>query len=378
VVFETCVNRLTQKPELVHKSKPLYAYFHKYESQFGEQSQIAKLEKRMEELFPEDAKLSHFNARFSTDKFNPIAARVIVSPATQLKPKFPIMPSVEQQGASAQNSPRPQALRTHNSPRPQHLGLTNSPKRPFPVDDFEDMNPPRKIMRSGDQQEFQRGASPLKGAAGRRLDQQRRQGVASHNTTAPTIPRDVTFLLGLIPPAETYNSQRFNARGMVQLLQDTPIPDYATWRSRDQGGQRHNAQQPGAQSHQAPPEHQNQYGFQSRDSPNPQGRPISPYTGMGADRGRAYAQSSLRPGSSGSYERPAASLYSSQPSPLQQPPTYGHGAPPAQQAPYESGAWPAYGSAPPPPMPPQGYAPPPMGYAQGPPQPQAPYGRYPY
>lgn len=368
VVFETCVNRLTQKPELVQKAKPLYEYFHKYESQFGEQSQIAKLEKRMQELFPEDPKLSHFSDRFSTDKFNPIAARVIVSPATQLKPKFPIMPSIEQQPASAQNSPRlqAQAPRSHNSPRPQHyLQATNSPKRPFPADDFEDLNPPpRKIMRGGDQQEFQRGASPLKGAAGRRLDQQRRQGVASHNTAAPTIPRDVTFLLGLIPPAETYDSHRFNPRGVVQLLQDTYIPDYTSWRNRDQSGQ-------------------SQYGFQgSRDSPNPPGRAASPYTSMGGDRSqRTYQQSSLRPGSSGSYERPPPAAAYPQPSPLQQPPSYGHGAPPGQQPPYDGTAsWPAYGTAPPA-MPPHGYAPPPpVGYAaQGPPQPQAPpYGRYPY
>jgi len=43
VTFETVVSRLTQKPELVSKAKPLYAFFHKYESQYGELSQISKL-----------------------------------------------------------------------------------------------------------------------------------------------------------------------------------------------------------------------------------------------------------------------------------------------------------------------------------------------
>lgn len=329
----------------------------------------------MAELFPEDPTLSHFSARFSTTKFDPIAARVIVSPATQLRPKFPVMPSIEQRAVSAQASPRPQAPRAqHNSPRPQHhhLQATNSPKRPFPGDDLEDLNPPRKMLRG---EEFQRGASPLKGAAGRRLDQQRRQGVTSHNTAAPSIPRDITFLLGLIPAANTYNSQRFSARGMVKLLQDTTIPDYATWKNRDQGSQRHNAQPGSHARHTSSSEYANQYGFQSRDSPNPQGRPISPYTGVGADRGRLagatapYQQSSLRPSSSGgAYEHPP---------PLQPPPSYGQGAPPPAQAPYDGGVWPPYGAAPPP-MAPQGYPPPPTSYTQGPPQPQPPYGRYPY
>ena len=43
VVFETCVNRLISKPETLAKAKPLYAYFHKYESQYGELSQISVL-----------------------------------------------------------------------------------------------------------------------------------------------------------------------------------------------------------------------------------------------------------------------------------------------------------------------------------------------
>ncbi|KAJ9148474.1 mRNA 3'-end-processing protein rna-14 [Pleurostoma richardsiae] len=215
VVFETCVNRLTQTPELVHKAKPLYAYFHKYESQYGELSQIAKLEKRMAELFPEDPKLAHFNARFSADRFDPIAARIIVSPTAQLRPKA-IMPSIEQR-ASVLNSPRP-SFRQQNSPRPQFLPMTNSPKRPFPGDEPEDLNPPRKL---------QRGESPLKGAAGRRLDQQRRmqgQSSASYHTGPAPISRDITFLLGLIPPASSYESTRFNPNSMPGPYGVSPAP----------------------------------------------------------------------------------------------------------------------------------------------------------
>jgi cleavage stimulation factor subunit 3 len=388
VVFETVVDRLTvQKPELTYKAKPLYAYFHKFESQFGELAQISELEKRMAELFPEDPKLTHFASRFSTKEFDPIAAPIIVSPATQLRPKLGMVPSVEQrESVSVQNSPRPQHLRAHPSPRPQFLQATNSPKRPFPADDFEDLNPPRKALR-GDHQDFVRGASPLKGAAGRRLDQQRRGG-ASHTASAPTIPRDITFLLGLIPGAHTYNSQRFSPSGMVRLLHDTPVPDYTTWRSsKDHNqGPRHNAQSSShnrqASSSDFPP----QYGFQSRDSPNPHGRPNSPYTGEGSGRGRlvpgsaTYRQSSVRPGSSGSYEPPPPGFAQTGHAPAQQPPYSQHGQPPpmGQYDGATAPSWPPYGAAPPS-MPPQGYgAPPQMGYGQMPQQPPAPYGHYQY
>lgn len=382
VVFETVVNRLTQKPESVYKAKPLYAYFHKFESQFGELAQISKLEQRMAELFPEDPKLSHFTARFSTDKFDPIAARIIVSPAAQLKPKFGILTSIEQrQSASVQDSPRPQA-RPYASPRPQFLQARDSPKRPFPTEDFEDL-PPRKALR-GDHQDFVRGQSPLKGAAGRRLDQQRRGG-ASHTTAAPVIPRDVTFLLGLIPPAHTYNAQRFHPGGVVRLLQNTDVPDFATWRHKDPNqAQRHNPQS-SSHNRQASSDYPPHHSFQSRDSPNPQGRPNSPYTGDVAARGRlvpgaaTYRQSSLRPGSSGSYEPPPAA-YSQLGHVQAQQPHYQQ-APPQQQAQYDGGAasgWPTYGAAPPAGAP-QGYgAPAPAGYGQMPQQPSAPYQHYQY
>jgi len=52
VVFETVVNKLGRKPETVARAKPLYAFFHDFESRYGELSQITKLEKRMSDLFP--------------------------------------------------------------------------------------------------------------------------------------------------------------------------------------------------------------------------------------------------------------------------------------------------------------------------------------
>lgn len=215
VVFETCVNRLVAKPETLVKAKPLYAYFHKYESQYGELSQISKLEDRMAELFPEDPRLDIFMSRYSNSKFDPIVTPIIISKAVQMRPKMtvPAITGLE----SAQNSPRPR--RQDHSPMPQFVRATASPKRPFGTDDDE-LNPPKRVAR---------GISPLKGAAGRRLDQQRRNQSASFH-------RDITFLLGILPPAHTYDAQRFSAPNMVSLLRDVHLPDYSSWRAKT-GGQ---------------------------------------------------------------------------------------------------------------------------------------------
>ncbi|KAL7910920.1 hypothetical protein GGI35DRAFT_446003 [Trichoderma velutinum] len=254
VVFETCVNRLVANPETLHKAKHLYSYFHKYESQYGELSQIHKIEARMLELFPEDPKLTNFAARYSSDKFDPIAAPVIISKAAQMRPRL-AAPIIEQQPASARNSFPPQR---EQSPRPQYIRATASPKRPLGPDE-EELNPPKRLAR---------GTSPLKGAAGRRLDQQRRnQSSALH--------RDITFLLGILPPAHTYDSQRLSAQGMVSLLRDTPLPDYGTWKAQTGGQYRFTAPVHGRQA--------------SGDFP----RPISPY-GRIAPASNVYRQSPLR------------------------------------------------------------------------------------
>ncbi|KAI0129178.1 hypothetical protein BJ170DRAFT_707338 [Xylariales sp. AK1849] len=213
VVFSQTVKRFKAKPELVRKLKPLYAYFHSHEAKFGELAQIKDLEKQMAEAFPEDPALSHFAARFSSDRFNPVTARAIISPSAQMRPKN-ILQSVERASA-ARDSPHPSVL-LDRSPRHQFLQAVNSPKRPFQADDFDD-NPPRKLAR---------GISPLKGAAGRRLDQQRRGGQA-----AP-IARDITFLMTLIPPAHQYNGvHRYRPDAMTNLISHTTIADEKEWKA---------------------------------------------------------------------------------------------------------------------------------------------------
>ncbi|TPX18237.1 uncharacterized protein E0L32_002746 [Thyridium curvatum] len=390
VAFETCVNRLASKPETVNKAKPLIAYVHKHESMYGDLSRVAELEKRMAELYPEDPKLARFSARYSSEKFDPVHALIIVSPAAQLKPKLPLgfePPSI--------NDPNPMRIpipiplpgtqlpaQQQASPRPQFIqaapASTNSPKRPFPSDDFDDAaNPPRKMLR-GDQREFVREQSPLKGAAGRRLDQQRRlqgQGPSSSSAYssaggAPApISTSLTFLLGQIPSAAAYaHSPRFNPAKLVGLVQQTDVPDLISWENSRKG-------RPLAQ-----PQHARQVsGDYGRNSPGLGGgaRPLSPYSG---DRGRVapssatYRQSSLRPESRDTYEPPPAAGYAA---PYAQPPPaaagYDGGGPPAGWQP-PPGA--VYGGAPPPQV--GGYTVP-QYQQQAPPQPgQPPYGGYRY
>ena len=259
VVFETCVTKLTQKPETMSKAKPLYAYFHKYESQYGELAQIAKLESRMAELFPDDPKLAYFKERYSSPKFDPITARMIISPRAQLRPKK-LIPSIERGPSMPPQPPRSPApaIQSTFSPRPQFVRATASPKRPF--QDDEELNRPRKLAR---------GESPLKGAAGRRLDQQRRN-------QASALHREISFFLSILPPASTYDSVRFNPGAMAGLLSGVNVPDFGAWKAAQEQAARQGSSRPGSGAYP---------GYQ---------RPQSPYTGGGARGG--YPQ---RPGSRG-------------------------------------------------------------------------------
>lgn len=191
VIFETVVNKLTSKPETLQRAKPLYAFFHDFESKYGELTQIIKLEKRMKEHFPDDPMLSHFSQRFAQTGFDPTAIRPIISPATQTRPKAGQShePSLPGQGSPI--------LRTGQS--------AASPKRALPLDDSDnDTERPRKLAR---------GESPLKGAAGRRLEQQKRnqqsQGPPQFDQMLlqpppPTLPAAITHVLSNLPRASHY------------------------------------------------------------------------------------------------------------------------------------------------------------------------------
>ena len=234
VTFEKAIQTLS-KPETIAKTKPLYAYFHRYESQYGELAAVVKLEKRMREAFPTDPKLSSFASRFITDKdtFDPTAIRPLVSPKTQARPRqmFPAQPP-------SIKAPTPPAI-IHSpplvhAPAPPH-NLTHSPKRPLPIEDFDDasLNPPRKMAR---------GESPLAGAAGRRLDNIRRsrqpgessvpvvsQGGGYLPPTQPPI-RDILFLLSIIPPASSWPAEMMQLPpdAVVTLLSQIQLPESAS------------------------------------------------------------------------------------------------------------------------------------------------------
>lgn len=221
-VFETVVGKLIAKPENVTRAKALFVFFHEYEAQFGELTQITKLEQRMATLFPEDPKLHTFSQRYASPTFDPTTVHPIISPRTQMKPAAPpmIMPSIEEPLPAIPPQVREEQQRLAspvvNSPRVATLlPVGQSPKRP--LEDIDDSVQPRKLAR---------GESPLKGAAGRRLDAARRNMAATGAAAIP-LPQGINFLLSIIPGAHTYRETRFLPDVMVNLLrgvQGIPLP----------------------------------------------------------------------------------------------------------------------------------------------------------
>jgi cleavage stimulation factor subunit 3 len=180
-------------------------------------------------LYPEDPQLQRFSQRFAGPTFDPTTIRPIISPRTQMKPVMPsIMNSVEEPHPAMppqmeQRFVSPPVL---NSPHLTNLlpaMNTNSPKRPLDDGDDNNNGQPRKLAR---------GESPaLKGAAGRRLDAARRNLAPSGTTLVvqgPTpLPREINFLLNIIPPAHTYRETRFRPEAMVDMIRNIariPIP----------------------------------------------------------------------------------------------------------------------------------------------------------
>ncbi|KAF1987593.1 hypothetical protein K402DRAFT_411886 [Aulographum hederae CBS 113979] len=227
-VFQTAVTRLTAKPEKVEKAKPLYAFFHEFESNYGELAQVVNLETRMKELFPNDPYLQLFAQRYSTPDFDPTAIRPIISPMTQARPR----PPQALQGAGvqqAQLAQQPPAIQYNDSPRPLPAQISHypvqqhspSPKRPF-IADALDAEPPRKFIR---------GESPLKGAAGRRLDAAKRNlqnasggyGTPQMAPMPPPLPSHVNFLLSVIPNASKWDAPRFMPDKMMDLLRSVDL-----------------------------------------------------------------------------------------------------------------------------------------------------------
>lgn len=214
VVFETVATRLSQKPDTVTKAKPLYAFFHDFESRYGELSQIVKLEQRMQDLFPEDPALRLFSQRFVDTDFDPTAIRLVVSPAKQSRLKS-LAAVAEQAAVVATNG----IQLPKQSPAP--------PKRPLDVEDSGEasIDRPRKVVR-GQSPARPNGSMPLTGPA--TISQVVRPSVppapSHHIKVPPPLPRDVTFLLSIIPKAPTYQATKFDPEKMVKLIRETSVP----------------------------------------------------------------------------------------------------------------------------------------------------------
>ncbi|KAF3274673.1 mRNA 3'-end-processing protein rna14 [Orbilia oligospora] len=211
-VFETFVGKITA--EKAGNAKRVFQFFYDYESQYGELSQIQKLEKRMREFYPQDPQLKMFSGRHSYKLLNPSSFSPIVSP-TQVRPKGS---GSRQPAALPERSPKRQAEDSDG--------------------DVSKNERPRKIAR---------GESPIKGAAGRRLmDQQKRAAAAAanreqegrHNQShhgkhasisgtlppPPSLPDSIMYLLSILPPSHTYRSVRFNPEEIYKLLASMNLP----------------------------------------------------------------------------------------------------------------------------------------------------------
>lgn len=251
VVFETTLTKILNPASVLpevqkEKCRPLLGYMHNFESNYGDLAQIHKLEKRMAEMFPDEPELLRFSHRFEMPAFDPLKAQIVVS-ATQTQPR------VFLDAAFPPQQPPPGGIAAMASPQTGEIRLgphgpyVASPKRP--LDDSDADTPSRKFMR---------GDSPIKGAAGKRIAT---AGGSMSNMSAtvpttnnnmnvnasgggsgfavknfvpgggpqgapqpPTLPRQVTYLLSILPNAASYNATRFDPNLMVQFLSSVPLP----------------------------------------------------------------------------------------------------------------------------------------------------------
>lgn len=251
VVFETTLTKILNTssvaPEVQkEKCRPLLGYMHAFESNYGDLAQIHKLEKRMAEMFPDEPELLRFSHRFEMPAFDPLKAQIVLSP-TQTRPRAPpqaLPPQQPPPGGVAIASPQTGEIRLG-----PHGPYVASPKRA--LEDSDADTPSRKFMR---------GDSPIKGAAGKRIatagsslnamsatvpttNNNMAVGAAGGSGFAvknfvpgggaqmgmgapappPSLPRQVTYLLSILPNAASYNATRFDPGLMVQFLSALPL-----------------------------------------------------------------------------------------------------------------------------------------------------------
>ncbi|KAK5173126.1 mRNA 3'-end-processing protein rna14 [Saxophila tyrrhenica] len=259
-VFETTITKIVKAteqdlPKQRQKCRVLMGYMHNFEANYGDLDKIHKLEKRMGEMFADEPEVARFGDRYALPSFDAMAAQLVISP-TQIQPKPTtqqpfggqgqgFVPSIEHQAGSPASNIR-------LGPNGPYVA---SPKRP--LEDSDSEAPARK---------FQRGESPLKGAAGRRLQNHSisslpgssggaggggggDRGFVTKNYVPPSsgpgaagagagigglggmgpqhpapLPYEIHQLLSVLPHARTYQSTVFDAGKIVELLRGLPLP----------------------------------------------------------------------------------------------------------------------------------------------------------
>nr|POE92420.1 mrna 3'-end-processing protein rna14 [Quercus suber] len=176
-VFETTITKISNSTSLTEEQKtersaPLYDYMYELESKYGDLQQIHKLLKRMANVkSPSVPPIARIAQRYELSKFDGTTCQIVISP----KQVIPQGSNQTQEQQSALEST------AHLESVNDHLRLGKngpyvaSPKRP--LEDSEDDSPARKFMRA---------ESPLKGAAGRRI-QGHSANNSMHISTVPDI-----------------------------------------------------------------------------------------------------------------------------------------------------------------------------------------------
>lgn len=226
VVFESTLSKITNAADLLQEQKrdkcrPLFVFMHDYESKYGDLAQIHKLERRMAEMYPEEPDVSRFSNRFSLPTFDAMNTQLLLSPMqAQPKTNIPLAAAPQQTMKSIEDrmSPKvPEILLGPNGP------YVASPKRP--LEDSDTDTPQRKFMRA---------ESPLKGAAGVRMQGKATTtggggggfatktfvpgGVAPVQAPPAPLPPIIDWYLRILPNAATYNGVRFDPGKLVQFM----------------------------------------------------------------------------------------------------------------------------------------------------------------
>ncbi|KAK4497485.1 hypothetical protein PRZ48_011936 [Zasmidium cellare] len=228
VVFESTISKITNSAEFTQEQKrdkcrDLFVFMHDYESKYGDLAQIHRLEKRMAEMYPEEPDVNRFSNRFSLPTFDAMHAQLLLSPTQALpKTELPVVAAPPPQAmASIEQRLSPKAPEILLGPNGPYVA---SPKRP--LEDSDTDTPQRKFMRA---------ESPLKGAAGVRMQGKATTtgggsggfatktfvpaNVAAAQAPPPTpLPPIIEWFLRILPNAAAYNGVRFDPAKLVQFM----------------------------------------------------------------------------------------------------------------------------------------------------------------